>query len=102
MENKRSSNTKHSPRVINSTRNIVTPNPRVIQQTPAPTNRQIHVVPPDPSPAEPSPTNRRHKYKTRLNDAKYDANAIVDVETGKSLEFRQLIQDPKHKQFDEQ
>ena len=81
MENKRSSNTKHSPRVINSTRNVVTSTPRV-------TNRQIHVVPPDPSSAEPSPTNCRHKYNTRLNVAKHGANAIIDIETGKSLEYR--------------
>ena len=64
MENKCSSHTKHIPRVIISTRNIATLTPRMTQQIPAPTNRQIHVVPPDPSPAEPSPTNCRHQYNT--------------------------------------
>ena len=97
MEDKHSSKTKHSPRVVNSTRHIVTPTPRVTQQIPAPTNWQIHVAPPDPSPTEPSRTNFRHKYYTRLNVAKHGANTIVDVDTGKSLEYRQLIRDSKHK-----
>ena len=97
IENKHSSNTKHSPRMINSTKHIVTPTPKVTQQMPASTNRQIHVVPPDPSPTEPSQTNCRHKYNTRINVAKHGANTIVDVETGKSLEYRQLMRDPEHK-----
>ena len=88
MENNCTSNIKHSPRVIDSTRNIVISTPMVTQQTPSTTNRQMYVVPPDPSPTQPSPTNRRHKYNTRLNVAKYGANTIVDIKTGKSLEYR--------------
>ena len=71
----------------------------MIQQTSTPpTYRQIHVIPPEPTPAAPSPTQHRHKYNTKLNVAKHGANAIIDIDTGKSLEYSQLIQEPKYKQ----
>ena len=76
---------------MESTRNPGTPAPRVIQQTPAPTHRQIHVIPPDPTLAEPAPKPRKHRYNTRLNVANHGAHAIIDADTGRSLEDRQLI-----------
>ena len=94
MERKRSSNTTQSPRVIKFAKNPITPSPRVNQQTLAPT----HVIPPDPPPTEHAPTPRTHKYNTRLNVAKHGANAIIDADTGRSLEYRHLIRDPKYKE----
>ena len=98
IKHKSNNNTTQSPRVMESTRNPGTPAPRVIQQTPAPTHRQIHVIPPDPTPAEPATIPRKHRYNTRLNVANHGAHAIIDADTGRSLEYRQLIRDPKHKE----
>lgn len=39
-----------------------------------------------------------HRYNTRLNGAKHGANAIIDTDTGRSLEYRHLIQNPIYKE----
>ena len=82
--------------------------PRVLQ-TPPPRNQTPHLIPIEPKETAPqqnprqyldstTTTPRRHKYNTRLNVAKHGVNSIVDEESGKSLEYRHLIQHPKHKQ----
>ena len=38
-----------------------------------------------------------HHYNTRYSIKKYGACAVIDPDTGKTLQYQQLIQNPKHK-----
>ena len=82
--------------------------PRVLQ-TPTSRTQTPHLIPIEPEETAPqqnprqcfdSPptTPRQHKYNTRLNVSKHGVNSLVEKDLGKSLEYRQLIQHPKHQQ----
>ena len=107
-------NTCQLTRVITTSKVPISP-PKMLQpptphelQTPPPITQTPHLIPSEPEDKAPqqnprqncdSPptTPRRHKYNTRLNVAKQSVNSLVEKELGKSLEYWQLIQHPKHK-----
>ena len=95
-------------------KNKVAASPRVIDKT-----FKQHDTPPQQHPTHvTSPTNRSqtpptnqdsahynqthtphrpHQYNTRYSIKKYGACAVIDPDTGKTLQYKQLIQNPKHK-----
>ena len=107
-------NLRKIPRVF-TTSKIPLSHPKVLHpttphviQTPTPTTQTLQLIPADTEDEQPqlntrqicdSPPTipRRHKYNTRLNAAKPSVNSLIEQESGKSLEYRQLIQHPKHK-----
>ena len=72
--------------------------PRVMTQSPTPSPRKhIHVIPPEPILPTTAQPHRKHKHNTRLSVAQHGANAIVDTDTGYTLDYRHLIKTPKYK-----
>ena len=57
---------------------------------------QPHLIPTDNA-TDILSKDRKHRYNTRSNVAKHGAYAIMDKDTGKSLEYRHLIKMPKYK-----
>ena len=99
MQNKKEQNSTKSTRVIKTKNNLITPDPRVMTESPTtPHHKYIHVIPPESTLSTNSPTHHRHRYNTRLNVAQHGANAIIDTDTGQALEYRYLIKNPKYKQ----
>jgi len=82
-------------RAIETSSKSITPSPRLMYQASPPAVSQPNMIPMDTTPNIPA-TDRTHKYNTRSNVAKHGAYAIVDKDTGKSLEYRHL-KVPKYK-----
>jgi len=102
-------NLTQSPRVLNASNNFHPPPPKVFQQTTPPKRPVPHCIPLDtaeiPSQQPQAPVcastatpPRQHRYNTRLNVTKYSVNAVIDEKSGKSMEYRHLIHNPKYKQ----
>ena len=97
-------------------KNKIAESPRVINRSfkqndtpPAPQQHTRHVTSPINRSETPTTNNdntcnnqinenhRPHQYNTRYSIQKYGACAVIDPDTGKTLQYKQLIQHPKHK-----
>jgi len=95
--------------VLNASNNFHPPPAKVFQQTTPPKRPVPHFIPLDTAEIalqqpqalvcdSTATSPRQHRYNTRLNVTKYGVNAVIDEKSGKTMEYRHLLHNPKYKQ----